>query len=544
MFTGHGHKLLLTLCLITGLPPLVSCHHLSPPPLTIAATQPADRAEGVEPDTHISAILTGTVDDSPPLSLTLSDGKTKILGAVSVDVDARTISLAPARALALSTAHSATLTLPRQSQGGASPRRLKWSFTTRDVAAWQFVDGGGLNWSVDWDTYFPQLTALGNKLYAAWREMPYLHGPMQLRVAVYNGDDAAPAWRFVDGDTSTGGINWDRNRHGFAIQITAFEGRLYAIWEENSVTVSQIRVAVYNGDDDHPAWTFVDGNGPTGLNHDPKFVASYPNLTTFAGKLYAVWNERYGRARQIRAAVYNGNDRAPGWRFVDGDTADGINYNPARSGFHPQLTAFGDKLVAAWVERNRSADQIRIATYNSVDRAPAWTFIDGGGDSGINRDAARSAAYPELAVYAARLYAIWTEKDAHDTNQVRVAVYNDDDSAPAWTPVDSGGVSGLNRNPERMAYEPQLTAFGARLYATWYEGDHKGRGQIRVAVYNGDDGAPEWTFADGGGRHGINKNPRRSALDPQLTVFDSRLYITWKELIGSRGQRVHVAVGR
>ncbi len=545
MYPPLAREILFVPLAITWLAlPLSGCQP-SAPLVSVVGMHPADQASGAEPDSRITATLSDTIDTLPPAAFVLSDGDAIVAANVSVDAGKQMVSLIPERPLALSTSYTATLNLPGADEGGATVAPIVWSFTTRDVTAWQFVDGDGLNWSRDWDTYFPQLTVLGEKLYAAWREMSYRRGPMQLRVAVYNGDDTTPAWRFVDDNTQTGGINWDRNRHGFAIQITAFNGKLYAIWEENSPTVSQIRVAVYNGNDDKPAWSFVDGDEPTGLNHDPKFLASYPQLTVFDGRLYAIWSEQNGDARQIRVAVYNGRDDVPAWRFVDGDTTNGINYNAARSGFHPQFTAFGTKLVAAWEEHNGTAQQIRVAVYNGNDQAPVWSFSDGGSvNNGINHVASKNAAYPELTVYDSRLYATWTERNAEENSQVRVGVYNGDDRAPAWAFVDGDRASGLNRNPDSMAYEPQLTVFGTRLYVTWYEGDHKGRGQIRVAVYDGDENAPRWAFADGGGKKGINKNTRRSALDPQLTVFNSQLYITWKELIGRRGQRVHVAVGR
>jgi hypothetical protein len=415
---------------------------------------------------------------------------------------------------------------------------------------WTFVDGPtGLNSNPEFDTYYPQLTVYQGKLYAAWREMSpsdnLLNTKMQIRVAVYNGDDAKPAWAFVDGGGESG-INWNIETDAFDVQLTVFEDRLYAIWQEKSKGADQIRVAVYNGDDAKPAWTFVDGGGETGINHDTTQGTGYPQLTVFNEKLYATWYESYRNKEQIRVAVYNGNDKTPAWTSVDGNGPNGLNQNPANNAYHPQLTVFGSKLYLTWEEKIRYTGHIHVMVYNGNDAAPQWKFIDGGGEAGINYDPSKDASYPQLTAHDDKLYATWTELDG-GAKQVRVAVYNGNDQQPAWTFVDGNGPQGINRNGKEWAYTPQLTVFRSQLYATWYEstGNVQGPSQTRLALYNGNDRAPAWTFADGGGATGINRDPRYAAFDPQLTVFQSKLYGTWKEKRGKpRGHRVRVVVGQ
>ncbi|MEW5756871.1 MAG: SUMF1/EgtB/PvdO family nonheme iron enzyme [Pseudomonadota bacterium] len=409
----------------------------------------------------------------------------------------------------------------------------------RGIRSWAFVDGGaGLNRNPAWDTYRPQLTALGGKLYAAWREMTPDRGPMHVHVAVYNGDDRAPAWRFVDGGA---GLNRNPRHDAFDIQLTAFDSRLYAIWQEDNKHESVIQAAVYNGDDAAPAWSPVLGAHRLGLNYDSRAIASFPQLTVANGKLYATWSEYNETAKQIRVAVYNGNDEAPAWRFVDGNTSAGINKDPTHTANYPQLTALGDKLYATWLENSETSAHIRVAVYNGDDATPRWTFVDEARGPGLNFDSDSTAFYPELTAHAGKLYATWTETGGSVT-QARVAVYNGDDQAPHWRFVD--GERGINRNSDARAYRPQLTSFGDQLYVTWYEDDSRANTQIRVAVYNGNDQAPAWRLVDGGGEAGLNKNNDMTAVDSQLRVFNGKLYITWKELIGKRGQKIHVAVGR
>lgn len=529
-FTGHYFSVttLVALALAAS-----GCQHLAATK-RISQIEPAHGAVAVDPAAAIVATFSGKPPALAPSAFTLHHGTETIAAALALNTEQSSVTLTPARPLAPATTHTARLDLGAQT--------TTWSFTTRDIQSWTFVDGGvGLNWDPNWDTYRPQLTVLGDKLYAAWREMTVDRGPMHIHVAAYNGDDQAPAWRFVDGGTA--GLNLDPQDDAFDIQITAFDSRLYAIWQEDSKDESDILVAVYNGNDAAPAWSFVVGANRKGLNHDIKAIASFPQLTAANGKLYATWSEYSGTAKQIRVAVYNGNDAAPGWRFVDGNTGAGINKDPQHAANYPQLTALGERLYATWLENSETSAHIRVAVYNGNDAAPKWSFVDEERGPGLNFDGASTAFYPELTAHAGKLYATWTEA-GESVTQARIAVYNGNDQAPHWSFVDGGQASGINRDSTARAYRPQLTSFGDHLYVTWYEDDSLATTQIRVAIYNGENQAPAWRLVDGGGAAGLNKNNHMTAVDSQLTVFNGKLYITWKELIGGRGQKIHVAVGQ
>jgi hypothetical protein len=163
-------------------------------------------------------------------------------------------------------------------------------------------------------------------------------------------------------------------------------------------------------------------------------------------------------------AVYNGNDASPSWTFVDGNGTNGINKNGANGASSPQMSVLGNKLYATWDEHSGTASQIRVAVYNGNDAAPSWTFVDGNGTNGINKDATIKAYYPQLTVCGGALYATWEE-----SNHVRVAVYNGDDLFPTWTFIDGNGTNGMNRDAANSASNSQMTALGTKLYATWRE---------------------------------------------------------------------------
>src|SRR3990172_5221825 len=510
-------------------------------PLTVSSTSPFNNGTSISPDAVITAKFSKAVKNLTQATFTLSDGMGNREGTLTLDPAGFVATFVPANPLALSTTYRATLSSGITDLENNPLTPLSWSFTTRDVVSWEFVDGNGengLNYDVTKDTYFPQLTAFNSKLYAAWREM--VNDDFQLRVAVYNGNDKSTAWTFVDGGGKTG-INYDATQVAFDAQLTVFDARLYAIWQESTATGYQIRVAVSNGDDRSPEWRFVDGGGKTGINYNVAEGAGYPQLTAFGSKLYAIWEEEVkGSDKQIRVAVYNGNDKSPAWTFVDGNGKSGINHDVMQDVFFPQLTVLGSHLYATWRESNGTAYQIRVAVYNGNDSAPAWKFIDGNSANGINKDATEDGYYHQLTALSSKLYAIWQESNG-TAYQIRVAVYNGDGKSPAWAFVDGNGAIGINKDATKDGYNPQLTVYGSKLYATWYELTDQAS-QIRVAVYNGTDNSPAWAFVDGNSVKGINHDATKDAFDPQLTVFGSRLYATWKEK-SAAGHQVRAAVG-
>jgi hypothetical protein len=391
------------------------------------------------------------------------------------------------------------------------------------ITSWMFVDGNGtngINKVATQNASSPQLTVLGTKLYATWAEP---NGTTyHTRVAVYNGNDSSPAWVFVDGNGANG-INKDATKSAMSPQLTALGGKLYATWQEyNGSNIGQVRVAVYNGNDASPSWAFVDGNGANGINKDATKGASSPQLAVSGSKLYATWGELNATANQIRVAVYNGIDASPSWTFVDKGT-NGINKDAAKAAYGPQLALLGNKLYATWDESNGTTDQIRVAVYNGNDFAPVWTFVDGDGTNGINKDTARSANSPQVTSFGSSLYATWVEYNGI-AYQVRIAAYNGDDVSPSWAFVDGNGTSGINWNAAEKTYSPHLAVCYGALYANWDESN-----KVRVAVYNGNDFAPAWTFVDGNGTNGLNKDAANSASHSQLIAFADRLYATWQE---------------
>lgn len=403
-----------------------------------------------------------------------------------------------------------------------------------------FVDGNGpngLNKDVAQHADTPMTALLNGKLYVTWVENNAANGISQIRVAVYNGDDRAPAWAMVDGNAAVG-LNKNPIRAAADPRLFVFNTKLYAVWEERSAAnnATQIRVAVYNGGDRNPAWDFVDGNGTDGINKNAAKSAWAPQLAVFNSKLYATWTEADDDAvPEVRAVVYNGVDSAPSWTFVDGNSSTaGLNKNPAKSAEHPSLIAFNSKLYAAWEEVSSLNFQIRVAVYNGNDAAPVWNFVDGNGTNGLAHDPAASSETATLIVYNAKLYTTWVEVPNVGPDQLRAVVYNGSDSSPVWTFVDGNGVNGINHDHLLIAGNqrdfPALAVVGDTLYCSWQEGISPiFKDQIRVATYNGNDNSPAWLFADGDQSTGLNHDVSKDAGAVQLATLNSKLYLVWEE---------------
>jgi hypothetical protein len=346
---------------------------------------------------------------------------------------------------------------------------------------WTFEDGGGSNGINKYPANGAdnsRLTVFGNNLYASWDEL--YGGANEIRVGLYNGNDSAPSWNHYIDSSGTNGINQNPSNYATTAVLTVFGSELYAAWSETNGTAYQIRVAVYNGNATSPAWAPLDGGGITGINKNTSYTAITPQMAVFENRLYVTWSESNGSTTQTRIAVYNGNDLQPGWLFVDGGGPNGINQNPLNRAITPQMVVFANKLYATWAESNGTATEIRMAVYNGNDSGAIWTFVDGGGANGINQNPATGALSPQLMVFNTNLYVIWSEFNG-TANQIRVTAYNGNDSAPAWPMADGGGTNGINQNSSENAIHPQLAVFAGKLYASWTEFNGSAN-QIRVAV--------------------------------------------------------------
>ncbi len=401
----------------------------------------------------------------------------------------------------------------------------------------------GLNLGTD-SADAPNLTELNGKIYIGWSEFIVADANDEVQVSVFNGNHSAPSWARVVG--SANGLNKDTvGSVAAGIKLAAFNDKLYATWTEDAAGPSlQIRAAVYNGNDSAPSWAFVDGGGATGLNKSPAQFGNDPQLITFNSKLYLIWSEtNAGLVSQIRAAVYNGDDGAPAWTFVDGNGANGLNKNTAQDAEAPVLAIYDSKLYVAWKESNGADTQARVAVYNGNDSSASWSMVDGNGTNGLNYSTSEDASQLKLISNARELVLFWVEPHGSGPaiTAVRARVYNGLDNGPQWTFVD-GGANGINANNSFSVEIAPPAAFfiGYTMVAGWME--DLGSGQsLRLAYY-----ATGWNFLANSATANLNvdPDPAVSGFRPTVLVSNScRAYVGWVEFDNILStNRLHTAI--
>ena len=258
--------------------------------------------------------------------------------------------------------------------------------------------------------------------YVTWSELDNV-SVSQIRVAKATGS-------FWDGNGITG-INVNTSRDATQPRLASSNSNLFAIWSENGSdnVTGQIRVKV--SIESSTSWISVDSSTSSGINRNSSYNAEAPELTVFNSKLYAVWQEsNSNNVTQIRVAVFNGNITSPAWSFVDnGDSTKGMNMIIDNDGNEnataPRLTVFNSSLHVTWAQERGLSKQIRLAKYNGDDSSPEWVAVDRYDDLGISRfglnyNTLKVAATPVMAVSGSKLYAAWSETNSSGINQIRV----------------------------------------------------------------------------------------------------------------------------
>ena len=326
------------------------------------------------------------------------------------------------------------------------------------------------------------------------------------------------------------GLNRNPSRGARWSRLVVHDGSLYAYWHEDTDAERRtIRVARYNGNDASPVWSYIDGTLSDGLRHPgPDTSAEYATLASFDGSLYAAWRSYEGAPYQIRVSRFDERGAVPSWTPVD-HGASGINRESTRDAYYPKLHVHDERLYAAWYERNGTARQLRVAAFSGVDASPRWLLVDGGGTYGLNYGAANGARGPQLLTHAGAMYAVWHERTPSGASQVRVARYNGDDATPAWRFVDGASERGLNRGSGTRAWWARAASLGDRLYVAWSEND---AGAYRIRVSAGSDvstAVPLWERA--APTSGLNRHASSPAEYPHLAAVGDRLYATWSERV-------------
>ncbi|HNN06267.1 MAG TPA: hypothetical protein PKN56_22120 [Leptospiraceae bacterium] len=335
-----------------------------------------------------------------------------------------------------------------------------------------------------------------------------------------------PPFSFVDGNGATG-LNFNTSANANDPKGLEFGGQLYLTWGE--AATSQTRVKKFDG---VSSWSFVDGGGATGINTNTGQAAANPILAVHNGTdLYAVWQEFSGGNQTMMSKRYTGGSS---WT-----SAGAFSYSGSVNSYGPILLPFETELYAMWSEASSGVFQMRTKYYNSG----TWTSAESA--TGLNYNSGQQANnsgndLPTATEHDAKLYTAWTESNG-TARQLHVSVYSGDTGAPSWTSVDgtSPVTDGINKTLTDNVNQPSLVSHLGSLYAAWIE-TSGGIGRVRVSVYNGDDLNPEWYDVDTSA--GLNKDTTKTATKPFLIVYNDRLYVIFAELNGSAVSQIRVAM--
>jgi len=394
-----------------------------------------------------------------------------------------------------------------------------------ETLTWLFADGNGadgLNKDTARDANIPRMISFNGKLYIAWAESNGTAS--QLRVKVMTGTLSSPAWQFVDG----GGVNGINRDAAYAAVVPYFavnSGVLYLAWQEQTAAnKTQIRVAQYNGNDAAPVWSSIDGGS---LNRLTTEDAESPQLVVFNNALHVLYNEKSGTTPQIRGRVYAGGQT---WNFIDGGGALGVNVDTSKAAQNPYGAVFNSKLYVTWHEISASDKTIvRARSYDGT----TWSTVDNGG---LSKDATKNSLFPLSIVHAGKLYIGWHEFST-SSFQMRVAAT----SGTTWSFVDGAGLNGINRDASKNAVRFTPIVFNNKLYVIFGEENQSLIPNVRATAF---DGTQTFTFAEGTGADGLNREKNREALRPYAAVHNSELFVAWAEDNAAIKKNIRVISGK
>lgn len=340
---------------------------------------------------------------------------------------------------------------------------------------WTFVDGNtasGMNYNSSHDAMKPAIATNNGKLYIAWAETTATVA--QIRVKEYNGS----SWSWVDGGGTTG-INVSTSHNAGNVALISYNNKLYAAWDEYFGGIANaVHIKRFDGGS---TWTSVDASSSYGMNWYTALGnlgnANNPSMVVCNGYLYMVWDEALNNLKKIRAKRYDGTT----WSTIDGDDDSGLAFNSAYAARYAKLGVFNSTVYATWAEWNSSSIfQIRVRRY---DGGSTWTFVDGNTANGLNFDAAYQAMIPNIAATSNALYVTWYESGSDGGEYAHLKVFNN----PGWGFVDGNTMYGLERRPggDYFSLNPNVFGFYKLLYTSWGDENNGWVTQTRVMSYDG-----------------------------------------------------------
>jgi len=406
---------------------------------------------------------------------------------------------------------------PPPSGAGGSGESGSGGWNGTGPIQWVNVDASQLNVGMASSADAPHLVAFQSKMYAAWAEAG------KIQVAVYSGSDANPDWKRVTGNTV--GINFNPAEKAKNPQLVVVGSRLFALWVEESAGKNRLRAAIFNGQEDAAEWSFVDGATAAGISPTDGTVVQnageFARFTVVNDTLYGVYWDT-APSRSLHVISFTEDTSGARWERVNGFGTSALNAQDLSSGGHsPDLVGRDGMLYVTWIVPGAFGSVVRAAAWRT-GTSPSWKYVDSPYKR-ISRSSDNQSASPRFAVVSNKIYIIFTETANGKQAQVRVARLN---SGGSWTYIAGLGASGLNYGSSTAAFNPQLISFGGKLLAQWQED-----GKIHLVSPNSlTVDTPTWVRLDS---IGLNRDMSLSARAAYFGLFDGKLYGVWREEDGA-----------
>jgi len=261
---------------------------------------------------------------------------------------------------------------------------------------WNQHNGGAIDYIIGNDAINPDLVIYNSILYAVWQED---NTPISIRMKKYDGGTSWVQGDIDGGDDFIDGIANDCSYPKLAVSWPY----LYVVFIEDAAPNSA-KVRRFDGS----AWSTVKDGGDAFINYDLSANSSSFSIINYFGRIYVSWTEDNIPPYRLCVRMFDGNN----WNWVDGDDPNGIKYSSdsSRQPISVDLSIVNNKLYAVWQEQDSGAIyQIRASIYNGFDFAPGWSFIDGNSATGLNDDTGTSAREPQTISYNSKIYVIFRE---------------------------------------------------------------------------------------------------------------------------------------
>ncbi|GGD82166.1 S-layer homology domain-containing protein [Paenibacillus nasutitermitis] len=357
-------------------------------------------------------------------------------------------------------------------------------------AAWKLTStADGLNMNPSRSAAAPKTAVWNNELYAIWAESNGdMFDPKKIiRVKKLDGENWVPA---NDGN----GLNVSLNQDANGPALAAYEGYLYAIWEEVTAGNKKvIRVKKFDGSQ----WETADGG--VSLNGSGSSANNQsPVLAVYKDDLYAAWlgNNNGGTDKKVQIKKFDGNS----W------TTDASDLTLVPGGFTNQLqfTVYQDKLYLTWSESTLSSPSLNYISVFQKSGTSSWTNVSGA--TGLS-DPSKPMVSPAIQAYNGLLYAVW-----RDGNTATFLIKSYDGSA--WSQVGNGTL-----DTSGNAAQPQLAVYNDQLFLSWLQSSSPITNKIRVYKFDG----ASWTATDDALLGTSNGQPS------SLAVASDALHLLWSD---------------